>query len=171
MSYANIGGSWTVCFKEPPRSLQEIQSLAEGALLEPAHTAALLVSALCQWPKNKSEAIIMINFLKGPQPLSPYEMQFITERLSGSDYLPFSYFKGATPENGYQPEKPFVITVLKTPTSFSEPGYAQLYLKSGGADSPRPVKLRQRPSTGQWFLTEQMLLAKIRVPALQDPWA
>ncbi len=113
----------------------------------------------------------MINFLKGPQSLSTYEQQFISERLRGNEYVPFSYFDGACPENEYHPILPYSITVSTVPTSFAEDGYAMLYLRSGGADSPRPVKLRKKPSTGEWFLWDQMLLSQIRKPVSEDPWA
>lgn len=36
---------------------------------------------------------------------------------------------------------------------------------------PRPLKLRNKPSTGQWFLWEQQLLTGIRIPEEADPWA
>ena len=37
---------------------------------------------------------------------------------------------------------------------------------------PRPIKLRQKPSTGEWFLWEYSSpLSGIRTPAAQDPWA
>ena len=49
-------------------------------------------------------------------------------------------------------------------------GYLTLYVNCSGADSPRPLKLRKKPSTGQWFLWEQQLLAGIRIPAAADPW-
>lgn len=163
--------SWKISFTELPTSLAEIQSLPESAMREPHHATALLIPALCLWPKNKDEAIRMINFLKGPQGLSTYDLQFITERLKGNEYVPFSYFEGACPENGYQPLRPYAITVSTVPTSFAEDGYALLYLQSGGADSPRPVKLRKKPSTGEWFLWEQMLLSQIRKPVSEDPWA
>ena len=50
-------------------------------------------------------------------------------------------------------------------------GYLTLQVNSGGADSPRQIKLRSKPSTGQWFLWEQFLLADIRQPVAADPWA
>jgi len=37
---------------------------------------------------------------------------------------------------------------------------------------PRPIKLRQKPSTGEWFLWEYSSpLSGIRIPAAEDPWA
>ncbi len=163
--------SWKVTFNNMPKTLAKLKALPEAGMREPHYTAALLIPALCLWPENKEEALNMINFLKGPQPLSTYEVQFITNQLKGNEYLPFSYFEGATPENGYEPAAPYTITVSTVPTSFAEEGYAQLYLRSGGADSPRPVKMRHKPSTSEWFLWEQMLLSGIRKPVSQDPWA
>ena len=48
----------------------------------------------------------------------------------------------------------------------------RLFIATPGADSPRPIKLRQKPSTGEWFLWEYSSpLSGIRIPAAQDPWA
>ena len=47
--------------------------------------------------------------------------------------------------------------------------FLTLYVHSSGADNDRIVEVRRKPSTGQWFLWEQMLLAQIREP--NDPWA
>ena len=41
----------------------------------------------------------------------------------------------------------------------------------GGADDPRPIKMRQRGSDGKWFLWEQYLLTGVRTPKAADPWA
>ena len=113
----------------------------------------------------------MLNVLKGPEPLSPFQMQFIRERLGGKMYVVRSYFKGATPENNYCVSAPYEIEVNENPYSYQNEGYATLWLTSSGADNPRPISLRKKPSTGEWFLWEQMLLAQIRTPKSQDPWA
>ena len=115
----------------------------------------------------------MLNWLRGPRPLTAYDMQFIRDRLRGKDYLPRSYFSGATPENNYTPVQPLVVTVIETAHSNDQgaEGYITLYLDCGGADSPRPIRLRHKPSTGQWFLWEQFLLPGIRTPAPANPWA
>ena len=56
-------------------------------------------------------------------------------------------------------------------TSAAEPGYRKLFIPCGGADDPRPIKLRQRGSDGKWFLWEQYLLTGVRTPKAADPWA
>ena len=163
--------NWQITFNNLPRSLEELKALPEADLSQPHYVAGLLIPVLCLWPENRNQALEMINFLRGPAPLSTYETQFISDRLRGNEYIAYSYFQGARPENNYQATKPFTLTISSVPNSFAEENYGQLYLQSGGADSPRPVKLRKKPSTGQWFLTDQMLLAQIRKPVEADPWA
>ena len=84
-----------------------------------------------------------------------------------------SFFAGSSPENNYTPSMPYRVVVSENPYSRSQlaEGYLTLYVNCSGADSPRPLKLRKKPSTGQWFLWEQQLLAGIRIPAAADPWS
>ena len=165
--------SWMVQFSALPENLEELKLLPEAGLLQPYHTAALTVAALCAYVKNPAAAILMLDYLKGPQPMSTYDKQFLADRLRGKDYLPNSFFSGAVPESGYLPVRPLTLIIMETVHSAAQlsEGYMQLYIQSGGADSPRPVKLRQKPSTGQWFLWEQMLLSDIRQPVSCDSWA
>ncbi len=163
--------SWRITFDSLPKSLDQLKELKEASLKEPYFAPGLLIPALSLWPENKEEAIKMINFLRGPAPLSTYEIQFISERLKGNEYIANSYYEGSSPENGYKGKEPFSVMVYSLANSFDEEGYAQLYLQSSGADSKRPVKLRNKPSSGEWFLTDQMLLSQIRKPVADDPWA
>ena len=64
---------------------------------------------------------------------------------------------------------PITLTVSENPYSYQDEGYATLWIRSGGADSPRQVRLRRKGE--QWFLWEQFLLPDIRKPAAEDPWA
>ena len=81
-----------------------------------------------------------------------------------------SFFKGTRPDNNYTPSKPYTVTISSNPYSFDSANWATLYLTSSGADNPRPVKLREKPSTGEWFLNEIQFLSDIRIPANQDKW-
>ena len=99
------------------------------------------------------------------------ELAFIKDRFRDDcDYIPLSYFKGATPANNYKPDVPYVLEILEDHTSNLEKDYIKLYVQSGGADSPRPIKLRKK-GDGTWWLWEQYLLTKIKEPANKDPWA
>ena len=161
----------TFVFTALPENTDQMLALPEAALDSPFGTAALTVAALCAYEKSPDNALGMLDHLKGPDNLSVYEKQFIRDRLVGKYYVPFSYFEGAVPENSYTPDKPYRITVSANPYSFDNDNWATLYVRSGGADSPRPIRLRKKPSTGQWFLVEIQCLSDIRLPAASDPWA
>ena len=171
MSMQTGNQSWQVTFDELPTTVDMLRALPQANLQEPHFAAALLIPALCLWPTDQSAALEMVNFLKGPQGLSAYDKQFINDRLRGKEYVPFSYFAGTSPGNEYKPSQPYTVTVSTVPSSFDEAGYAKLYLQSSGADSPRPVQIRKKESSGEWFLWDQMLLSDIRPPVSADPWA
>ena len=161
----------TFTFAQLPKTLAQLQALPEAALDSPYATAALAIAALCRFEGDEAAMHEMLDFLKGPESLSNLEKQFLRDRLRGKAYKSFSFFAGATPENGYAPQQPYRITVCANPYSFQNENWATLYVRSGGADSPRPVKLRKKPSTGQWFLNEIQCLSDIRLPQAEDPWA
>ena len=159
-----------IVFPALPDTLEQFKALPQAALSTPFDTAALTVLALCFYPKDKELSLAMLTYLKGPGSLSEYEKQFIRDRFMGKDYVPRSYFTGAVPQNDYVPAEPYRIRVSENPYSYADQGYAKLYLTSGGADSPRPVQLRQAKD-GRWYLWEQFLLADIRQPESSNPWA
>ena len=163
--------SETFTFSSLPTNLNELRALPEAALDSAFKTTALTILALCRYESDQAAALEMLDFLKGPAEVSTYEKQFIQERLRGKEYKARSFLSGATPENSYQPTTPYTITVSENPYSFDEENWATLYVTSGGADNPRPIKLRKKPSTGQWFLNDIQCLADIRVPVAEDPWA
>ena len=153
-----------------PATLAEFEQLPRRS---PEEVCAGFLCALALYLKDKDAGIAAMNLLRGPRPMTPYDAQFLRDRLRGKEYLPLAYFEGATPENSYTPRVPYVLNVLPDPRPQDiEPGYLRVFLKTAGADSPRPVKLRQKASTGEWFLWEYSSpLSGIRIPAAQDPWA
>ena len=170
---ANVCGNQTVTFtfQALPESLAQMQALPEASLDTPFKTAALTVCALCAYGADKSIGLEMLNWLRGPRPMNGQEISFLNDRFrDGKSYIPFSYFVGASPENGYTPRQPFTLLVGSNHTSNVEEGYCKLFIPCGGADSPRPIKLR-RKGDGQWFLWDQYLMTGIRIPASADPWA
>lgn len=164
---------YKVILSQMPVNLAQMQAMPEADLKKPENTAALTIAALCVYPVDKEAACEMLNFLHGPKGLSAYDKQFIADRFRDKDYVPRSYFEGAAPENNYEPKVPYTLNFFENPysrTNIAE-GYLTLHINSGGADSARQIKLRQKPSTGQWFLWEQFLLADVRKPVSADPWA
>ena len=153
-----------------PATLAEFEALPRRT---PEEVCAAFLCALKLYLSDKDAGVAAMNLLRGPRPMTPYDAQFLRDRLRGKEYLPLAYFEEATPENSYTPRTPYVLNVLPDPRPQDiEDGYIRVFLKTAGADSPRPVKLRCKPSTGEWFLWEYSSpLSGIRIPAAQDPWA
>ena len=159
-----------ITFNTLPRTLEEFKALPEAAMTSPFYTAALTVAALCRYPQDRDASLAMLEYLRGPRPMSTYEKQFIRDRFMDKDYVPRSYFVGATPENDYTPSQPYTLHIEENPYSYAEESYAKLFIRSGGADSPRYVQLRLAKD-GKWYLWEQFLLSGIREPESLNPWA
>ena len=159
-----------IVFAYIPRSLDDFRALPQAALSTPFDTAALTVAALCVYPTDRELCFQMLDFLRGPRLMNGMDKQFIADRFRGKDYIPRSYFEGAEPGNDYTPFVPYTVTVKSDPHSYDEQGMARLYIPSGGADSPRPIKLRLAKD-GKWYLWEQYLLTGIREPESSNPWA
>ena len=166
------GGSRTeeIVFDRLPESFEEFIALPQARLKTPFDTAALTVLALCFYPQDKELSLKMLDFLRGPRPLSAYDKSFIKDRFMDADYVPRSFFVGAVPANDYTPSEPYTVKVSQNPYSYDNEGYARLWLKSGGADNPRQIDLRQLKD-GKWCLWEQMILGGIRQPESANPWA
>ena len=161
----------TFTFDALPQTLEALQTLPEAKLDTAFKTTALTILALSRYESDPQTAYAMLSWLKGPEDFSTSEKSFLQDRLRGKEYKVRSFFEGATPENDYTPKKPYVISVIENPYSFDNENWATLYVTSGGADNPRNIKLRKKPSTGQWFLIDIQCLSDIRLPKSEDKWA
>lgn len=159
----------TFTFTALPESLSQMKALPEAALDSPFKTAALSVCALCAYAASKEIGKEMLNYLRGPRPLSPYDVSFLDDRFREVKYVPFSYFAGASPENEYTPSQPYTLTVEAGPYADANEGYKKLHIRSGGADNPREIVLR-RTADGKWYLWDQFLLVGIKQTKSENPW-
>ena len=174
-----VGGSgnqtFSVVFATMPESLAQLMELPQSALKHPGDTAALLIAALCVYPLNVEECKAMIDYLRGPNPMSARDHIFLRDRMAQNNKAPFlgaSYLNGATPQNEYTPSEPYTVVLSDNPYSYSQEGIVKLFAKSGGADTARPLSMRQAKD-GKWYLwgTEyHTLLADIRAPESRNPW-
>lgn len=152
-----------IVFNSLPETYEQFISLPQASLSTPFETAAMTVLAFCYYPMDRELSLQMLDYLRGPRPLSGYDKQFIRDRFMDKDYVPRSYFEGATPDNDYQPKEPYTITVSDNPNSYTNEGMARLFLRSGGADSLRQIDLR-KAKDGKWYLWEQYILSDISQP-------
>lgn len=160
--------SVTFTFKEVPKTKDDLLKIPEFSLDTPFKAAALTTLVLLNYENNVEKTIEMLNVLKGPKPLSIYDIQFIRDRISDKPYVVASYFEGSNPTNNYEYNKPLKITIHEDKYSYDNEGYAKLTIQSSGADSKRPIVLREKD--GKWYLWENLLLADIRKPARISGW-
>ena len=69
--------SETFTFNALPESLAEMKALPEAELTSPYQTAALTLCALCAYAADKNVGTEMLNFLRGPRPLSGMDISFL----------------------------------------------------------------------------------------------
>ena len=128
-------------------------------------------------PNTPNDFYEMLQLLQGDfQPLSEMMKQNIKDRMLQNDKYSFigkSYFKGATPENDYTPEIPYELEITENPYSDVEEGIKKLFVKSGGADSPRGVMVRVAKDGNYYVWSDSFmgLLADIRGLESKNPWA
>ena len=153
-----------------PTTSEEFSALPQNDLSKPENTCVMFLLALALYLKDSDAGVAALNTLRGPRPLGNYDIQFLRDRLRGKSYLPLAYFDGATPANNYVPSTPLTLEVIadSRPQDIEE-GYLRLFLKTVGADSPRPIKLRQKGDS--WYLWEySSILSGIRIPSEADAW-
>jgi len=162
----------TVKFEKLPQNAEEMKAMANFDQKDEYAVAAFTVTALLRFVSDQEDGKAMLSVLKGPEAVSNLELQMMQERLSDSDYLIRSYFKGAEPANDYRPKEPWTVEMVEYSNSRDIENYLYLYVVSGGADNPRQIQLRKKPSTGEWFIwVFQGLLMDIRIPVSEDKWA
>ncbi len=162
-----------ITLESMPTTLEQVMDLELSNLEDPCDVAVLTLIALNTYRVNKEEGKKMLDFLNGPEPVSVFDCQFIDDRfMDGKDYVIDSYIDKTTPENGYSYSLPCTVTIIEQSDSYAQENYAKLFIVSSGADAPRPITLRYKPSTKQWFLWDfKLLLAEVVKPSKLDDWA
>jgi hypothetical protein len=167
-----------ICFEKLPQTVEDLQ---DYPLDRPQETAALLVAVLGAYdpaaPDRFHEMLQHLLGGEGLQPLSSMTRSFIKDRMLQNGKYAFigqSYMKGATPQNEYTPQLPLVVRVTEDPGGAgADPNLVRLGLQSGGADAVRYVQCR-KTKAGRWVIWSDSfmsLLADIRKPESQNPWA
>ena len=94
-----------------------------------------------------------------PEKLNPMEIKkLLSDPLNKYHYLPLAFFKGATADNSYTPELPYVVTIKDDRKKSLRRKYKTLYVGCPGAGMYRPVTLERKKRR------------KINKNLLGDPW-
>ena len=155
-----------------PENVEEMQALPVYDQKDEYAVAALTVAALLRYGQNKEDGKAMLDLLNGPESPANRDLMLMDLKLNEKDYLMRSYFVGATPENNYTPTQPYTVEMIEYSNAREEENYVYLSIVCGGSDNPRQIRLRRKPSTGEWFIwIFQGLLTDIRIPKSEDEWA
>lgn len=164
-----VDGGIKVIFEQLPQTTEDLEAALELYPQSDArHTAAFFIASLVRYVDSSDDGLAMIDVLRGPRPMNDMDKNFLKDRLRDKTYLPGAYFEGATPENDYIPDTPWILMVYDD-TMEAEEGYQYIQVATTGADSRRRITLREK--AGQYYLWEYSnVLTGIRIPASQDPW-
>lgn len=153
-----------VTFHELPTDFDIFTNIAESTLNLPERVAALFILALRIYAVDSDLGLQMLSYLRHQETLEPNEIKNLLEApLKRSRYIPLAYFKGATPQNSYTPDEPYIITVKTDSRRSLKRKYKTLYIGCPGAGIYRPitlVKVKKRKVKNKrllgnpWFVEE-----------------
>lgn len=95
---------------------------------------------------------------------------FQLKQIDGRKHIPFSYAQGTTNENGYQlPSGPIKIKIERVTDAGN--GMKKVFVWSTGADSARPITLKQNDK-GMWKAWEfSSIMVAVRPPVVKSKGA
>ena len=102
-----------VVIQKIPENLQEFEILAAKGR-QPEHICALFLCALALFDRDKDAGVAAMNLLRGPKPMTPYDCQFLRDRLRGKVYLPLAYFEAQRRKMGIS-VRAYTLNVLADP--------------------------------------------------------
>lgn len=161
-----------------PQSVDDFVALRDAVAKTPQGGAAMMVVALLTFAGDEALGQPCLTVAvdrgrlhegyKGWQ-LHKSDMRRIEEQIARQPYLPQSYIKGATPENGYTlPAPPYTFEFSDNAYS-GDPasGTYRVFVACSGAASPRPATLK-RNDKGFWKASEwSSLVVGVQAPAAQ----
>ena len=66
-----------------PTTSEEFSALPQNDLSKPENTCTMFLLALALYLKDSNAGVAALNTLRGPRPLSNYDIQFLRDRLHG----------------------------------------------------------------------------------------
>lgn len=162
-----------------PSDLDAFLELRDDLAQTPQGGAAIFVTAMLMYEQDKELGLQAFTIALDRNLLSKNQSGykgFVPKRSFQSNlrsyfaprsYIGRSYVKGTSPEKGYTlPDAPYRMQLSTNIHSEQSDGSMRVFIKSSGADSPRPVTLKQN-NRGLWKVTNySSLFMGMRRPAL-----
>ena len=157
---SNVG---PVSVNELPKSIEEFVALRDRIADTPQGGAAVMALALLAYAEDEALGKQCLTVAadrgrldKGPGGFKGFklinaELQRLQTRIRGKPHMLRSYFRGTSPESGYElPAPPYVFDVSDNPYSGDiESGTYKVFLACTGASQPRPIAVK-RNNRGVW---------------------
>jgi len=168
----------SVQVEELPRSVEEFVTLRDEIAGTPQGGAALMIAALLVYAEDSDLGQQCLAAAIDPQRLEEglkgydgwqlrsRELSLIQSQIRHQPFIPRSYVRGATPENGYQlPDPPYIFDFAVSPYSGDpESGTYKVFVSCSGAATPRPVTVSKHGPL--WKAYEwSTLVVGVRTPA------
>ena len=148
-----------VLFHELPTDFDVFINIAESTLNLPEKAAALFIIALRIYAVDRKLGLKMISYLRNEESINEKEIKnLLSDPLEKRSYLPLAFFKGATPENSYTPDLPYIVTIKEDKKRSLRRKFKTLYIGCPGAGVYRPITLEKKKRK------------KINKNFLGDPW-
>ena len=173
-----MSGSITV--SKLPATMEEFVAFRDEVAATPQGGAAVMVVAMIAYAEDQefgrqclTVAVDRGRLQQGPAGYKGFELikaeeQRLKNRILGKGHLARSYVQGTSPEGAYAlPEGPHEIRISTNPHSGDlGSGTYKVFVASTGADSPRPITLKQNDK-GLWKAHEWSSLTLGVVPPKQ----
>lgn len=154
-------GHTTVFLNRLPHTLEKFLEMKSQIDHTPQGAVAMMIVAFSIYQKYPDEGMKCLTAnstypltVETPNEAEAYEgykmanTSELKRKLNDYSYLPMVYMEGASPENGYTPSgPPYKIEMTTNLYSYTSSGdgsiRVKLFVKTLGADSPRPVVVRK----------------------------
>lgn len=151
-------------FSRIPTDVKDLEIIDAKFYDDPYATAALAIITMCNYENDPDETIRMLEYLNGTEGLTDYEKSFHRAELDERAYKAFSYLKGATPDNYYTPDTPYVIRITGDKFTWVLDGRVKVFAATSGSDKPRAINVRYDDAVKRWCVYEHGLLGYMRAP-------
>lgn len=156
-----LGGAKNIRIDQVPASTEAFIQLRDKIANTPEGGAALLVLAAIKFSQDAVMGRHWVIIATDKTWLSPSNAErayrgvdlggsadFSLKQLEGKDYIPYSYIKGTSTANGYQPgNTPYQISIERTTDGGD--GTVKVYVLSSGVDTARPITMKKNDA-GVW---------------------
>ena len=163
-----------------PWNLEELKQVVD--VQDPRSVAAYFVWAVTRFTDSYDDGMAMMKYLFAD--VSPYDLEggfteggmsgtagwdpYFNERLTDPDYrwLPRAYFEGASPDNGFQPDRPLTVelyynepnTEAYNSQSYEQEGRLNIvyWVMSHAAGNQVSISLSRFKGSDRWYVTSSL---------------